>query len=85
MDAQQLSYAACCARYIEEKLPAPSAEALMRSRYTAFARGDIDYLVNSLAPESRYDFDRKAITHWSRNSQWLRFEILSTEQGLRRR
>ncbi|MGJ0453500.1 MAG: YchJ family protein [Methylocystis sp.] len=81
MDAQQHSYSACCARYIEEKLPAPSAEALMRSRYTAFARGDIDYLVDSLAPESRYDFDRKAITHWSRNSQWLGLEILSTEQG----
>ena len=48
MDAQQLSYAACCARYIEEKLPAPSAEALMRSRYTAFALGDIDYLVELL-------------------------------------
>ena len=39
-------------------------------------------LSNSLAPESRYDFDRKAITHWSRSSQWLGLEILSTEQGL---
>jgi SEC-C motif-containing protein len=81
MDSQQLAYSACCARYIEERLPAPSAEALVRSRYTAFAIGDIDYLVDSLAPESRHDFDRKAITHWSRSSQWLGLEILSTEQG----
>lgn len=39
-------YAGCCARYIEHfaDTPAPDAEALMRSRYTAFARGDAAYL-----------------------------------------
>ena len=39
-------YAACCGRYIDAfaDTPAPDAEALMRSRYTAFARGDAAYL-----------------------------------------
>lgn len=81
MDAQPLSYSACCAPYIEQAQAAPSAEALMRSRYTAFARGDIDYLFGTLAPEARHDFDRKAITHWSSQSQWLGLEILETERG----
>lgn len=81
MDAQPLSYSACCAPYIEGGAPAPTAEALMRSRYTAFAKGEIDYLVESLAPEARYDFDRKAITHWASQSQWLGLEILSAEDG----
>ncbi len=80
-DAHPKSYAECCAPFIEEGRPAPTAEALMRSRYTAFALGKIDHLVETLAPGTRDDFDRKAITHWSRSSQWFGLDILSTEQG----
>lgn len=80
-DENPKSYSECCAPYIEEGKPAPTAEALMRSRYTAFALGKIDHLVETLAAGTRDDFDRKAITHWSRSSQWLGLEILSTEQG----
>lgn len=80
-DAHPLAYSACCAPYIEGGKPAPTAEALMRSRYTAFALGKIEHLVDTLAPETRHDFDRKAITNWSKHSQWLGLDILSTEQG----
>ncbi len=39
-------YAGCCGRYIEHfaDTPAPDAEALMRSRYTAFVHGNAAYL-----------------------------------------
>jgi SEC-C motif-containing protein len=42
-----LSYAQCCGRYIEayDRLPAPDAEALMRSRYAAFVLERADYLL----------------------------------------
>lgn len=40
-----LAYAACCARYIAHDTPAPDAEALMRSRYTAFVLERADYLL----------------------------------------
>jgi SEC-C motif domain protein len=79
--AEQKPYSQCCAPIIEAGAPAPTAEALMRARYTAFALNKIDFLLESLAPESRYDFDRKAVTHWSSQSQWLGLDILSTEQG----
>lgn len=36
---------ACCARYIGTGVPAPDAESLMRSRYTAFVRGDTAHLL----------------------------------------
>jgi len=80
-DAHHKSYAECCAPYIEDGRPAPTPETLMRSRYTAFALGRIDHLVDTLAPGTRDDFDRKAITHWSRSSEWLGLDILSTEEG----
>ena len=41
-----LPYAQCCGRYIDHfaQCPAPDAESLMRSRYTAFVREDAAYL-----------------------------------------
>ncbi|MEK7811124.1 MAG: YchJ family metal-binding protein [Pseudomonadota bacterium] len=38
-------YTECCARYVEGNEPAPDAEALMRSRYTAYALQREDYLM----------------------------------------
>ena len=40
------AYADCCGRWLEGPLrgQAPDAEALMRSRYSAFVRRDLDYL-----------------------------------------
>ncbi|MDO8373311.1 MAG: YchJ family metal-binding protein [Polaromonas sp.] len=40
-----LAYAACCGRYLAHDTPAPNAEALMRSRYTAFMLERADYLL----------------------------------------
>jgi SEC-C motif-containing protein len=38
-------YIACCACYVEGNEPAPTAEALMRSRYTAYTQQREDYLL----------------------------------------
>ncbi len=45
--ARPMAYAACCGRYLDhyDHAPAPDAESLMRSRYTAFALGRADYLL----------------------------------------
>ncbi|MDO8989543.1 MAG: YchJ family metal-binding protein [Sideroxyarcus sp.] len=47
------SYAACCARYVEGKEAAPTAEALMRSRYTAYTLLQEDYLLASWHASTR--------------------------------
>ena len=43
---QSLAYADCCGRYIDhwDQQAAPDAQALMRSRYTAFVRENAEYL-----------------------------------------
>jgi SEC-C motif-containing protein len=48
-------YAACCARYHTGPLHllAPTAEALMRSRYSAFALDRIDYLLDTWHASTR--------------------------------
>ena len=39
------AWAACCARYLAHDTPAPDAESLMRSRYSAFVLQRADYLL----------------------------------------
>jgi SEC-C motif-containing protein len=50
-----LPYARCCGRWHEgpEHLQAPTAEALMRSRYSAFVLGLRDYLLATWHPSTR--------------------------------
>ncbi len=78
---EKLDFAACCGPYLaREKLP-PTAEALMRSRYSAFVKGDVDYLFDTLAPDQRKDFNREATSEWSRKSEWLGLDIIETIEG----
>ncbi|ATB28802.1 YchJ family protein [Melittangium boletus] len=46
-----LRYRACCGRYHSGAAEAPDAEALMRSRYSAFALREVEYLWRTLHPE----------------------------------
>src|SRR5262249_49728903 len=46
-----LRYGACCAPFHRGERTAPTPEALMRSRYAAFAIGLGDYLVDTLSAE----------------------------------
>lgn len=75
------TYADCCGRYISGAEPAPTAEALMRSRYSAYVVGAIDYLGETLHPDSRSDWDRQATQKWADQSEWLQLEIRSTQAG----
>ena len=45
-------YVACCGRYHGGEA-APDADALMRSRYSAFVMGDADYLRSTWHPDTR--------------------------------
>ncbi|MBF6617531.1 MAG: hypothetical protein ITG07_12505 [Candidimonas sp.] len=57
-----LSYEECCGRYLEayQHTPAPDAESLMRSRYSAYVLEREPYLLATWAPSKRpasLDFD----------------------------
>ncbi|RAU23726.1 hypothetical protein CU669_01070 [Paramagnetospirillum kuznetsovii] len=75
------SYSACCEPFITGGAVAPTPEALMRSRYTAFTVVNIDYLHDTLAPEARHDFNKADAEKWARNSQWLGLDIHGTDGG----
>jgi SEC-C motif-containing protein len=73
-------FAECCEPIIKGA-PAPTAEALMRARYSAYVVGDIDFLRTSLAPSERHDFDPEQAKSWSADSKWLGLTIHSVKDG----
>jgi SEC-C motif domain protein len=50
--AQAPRFADCCGRYIDAGAPAPTALELMRSRYSAYVLGEVDYLRATWAPHT---------------------------------
>jgi SEC-C motif-containing protein len=68
----------CCGRY-HAGTPPPSAEALMRSRYSAYALGLVDYLVLSTLPAQQDGLDHDAIRAWSLGSSWLGLDVEQAE------
>lgn len=71
----------CCGLLIKGKKQPGSPEALMRARYTAYATGEIDYILDTQDPETSGDIDRESTESWSKDSEWLGFELLDTEMG----
>lgn len=74
------SFDVCCGLY-HDGVPAPTALALMRSRYAAFVRGAIDYLIDTHDASTRKAVDRASLAAWSRDTVWRGLEIVATERG----
>lgn len=64
----------CCAPLLAGAA-APSPEALMRSRYTAFTQANAAYLEETLAPEAKEDYDRAETETWIKEAKWHGLEV----------
>lgn len=74
------AYAACCA-LLHAGQAAPTAEALMRSRYSAYVLGREDYLLASWHPETRpAELGLAAEAASGQAPRWLGLEIRQTAQ-----
>ena len=65
-----LAFARCCGRWTTGGAPAPDAESLMRSRYTAFVLQDEPYLLATWHPSTR-----PASAAWEPGTRWLGLEV----------
>ncbi|MER7406823.1 YchJ family metal-binding protein [Streptomyces sp. NPDC000070] len=71
-----VAYGDCCGRYHSGAAAAPTAEALMRSRYCAFVRGDTGYLLRTWHPRTR-----PGTLELDPRMRWTGLEILGTSDG----
>ena len=71
----------CCQMYLSGKRKPDTAEKLMRSRYTAFYQGNVDYLIATRLPDKRQPNDRQELTTNISQTQWLGLTIINTQKG----
>jgi SEC-C motif-containing protein len=71
----------CCLPLIQGKAKAKTAEQLMRSRYSAFVLGEIDYILKTHHSKTVGEVDRAGIEEWSKKSKWLGLKIIDTNAG----
>lgn len=71
----------CCNRYTSGDQKAPTALALMKSRYSAYATHQADYLLNTTHSSERKYYSREEILNWATANQWQKLEIISATEN----
>ncbi|GHF65688.1 SEC-C motif-containing protein [Amycolatopsis bartoniae] len=70
------NYGTCCGRLHSGEATAGTAEQLMRSRFSAFATGDAEYLLRTWHPRTR-----PAELELPPGLRWTRLDVLATSGG----
>lgn len=77
-----LDYRLCCEPFHLGLTNAPTAVALMKSRYSAYALKKIDYLLDTAVIAGDKNQERKDITEWANATQWIGLKILRSEETI---
>lgn len=67
----------CCGKYITGIEKAPTALALMKSRYAAFATQQAVYLLDTTHSSQRKYYSKADILNWATANEWQKLEIIS--------
>lgn len=81
LDTKKLSLNDCCGPFMDGKKAAPTAEAMMRSRYTAYVVKNIDYIDQTQINEKNEVFNKEEALKWAESSEWMGLDIKRTQKG----
>ncbi|WP_367209539.1 YchJ family protein [Sphingobacterium sp. R2] len=73
-----INYDECCQQIHRCHAKAHTAEALMRARYSAFVKKEIDFLYRTFHPSTRRFQNKQAIGHWAIENKWMQLQILKS-------
>jgi len=71
----------CCQSIIKGNIKVNSAEQLMRSRYSAYATSEVDYLIKTSHSTLRKQQAAKDIEKWANENKWQKLEILNSSES----
>jgi len=74
-------YDRCCGPYHSGTARPETAEQLMRSRFSAYAMGKVDYLINTRPADKRADENREELTQYCKSVSCVGLKIVSKEKG----
>lgn len=71
-------FSTCCEPYILNHSKPPSAEGLMRSRYSAYAAKNYHYIFDTYAADFRTNFTPNDLALNDEGTRWLKLNVLNT-------
>lgn len=74
-------YSSCCEPFIKGLSFPSTPEKLMRSRYSAYVKSEINYLLETTSPSKKHLYSYKDMFDWANSSIWKKLEIISTKNG----
>lgn len=81
MDQIKFQFNECCEPFLLGKKKAPTAESLMRSRYSAYVVKNIDYIDQTQIAVENEVFNKEEALKWADSSEWMGLEIKKTQKG----
>lgn len=76
------SFEDCCEPFLDQLEDPKTAEQLMRSRYTAFAKNYADYLVQTHHPKTKHTVSKKDLSNFCKEVEFFKLEVHDKENGL---
>ena len=73
-------FSECCEPYILGNKNAPTAESLMRSRYSAYCVHDVNYLMKTTHITTRKFHDKQETLAFASQNQWIKLEIINASE-----
>lgn len=70
-------YPQCCGLYIGGIHTPPTAEALMRSRYTAYTQANIPYIQATMRERAAAGYNPVEAARWASSAQWEKLRVIS--------
>ena len=72
------NYEDCCQSFIEAQAKPQTPEQLMRSRYTAYSKAQIDYIKNTMLGKPLIRFNEDEAKKWAESITWLNLQVIET-------
>ena len=72
----------CCEPFLNKTIFPQIPEQLMRSRYSAYAIHNADYLIETTHVSERKNYSKAEILHWSKSNTWIKLEILEAHDNI---
>jgi SEC-C motif domain protein len=80
LESKPKKYEECCGPIHQGASP-QTPEALMRARYSAYAKHEIPFITATQLNSGSEDFDEKEALKWAQNSEWKGIKILEAKKG----
>lgn len=77
----QFPYTLCCGPYLSGTKQPKTAEALMRSRYSAYVEANVDYLIATYVNQKSVRLRPSNMRHSIQHTRWIGLEVMSIRDG----